>query len=305
MQPVMTFAADPELRLRMFLAYNTRAYPDNRPLLLQLLALRQQVATILGFASWADLATANQMMGSAANLKKFIAELELASREGAQKEYEMVLAFARKQQPGLANLKSSDRAYWYEQFRREAFDFDSQSVRPYFPYEAVQTGILETAARLFHVSFQRNPDTPVWHPHVTAWDVHDRGQLIGRFYLDMHPREGKDKWFSAAPLIPGIAGRQLPEVALICNFPGGRPDDPGLMQYSDVVTFFHEFGHLMHAILGGQQAWAGVSGIATEGDFVEVPSQMLEEFSTTPNSSPPSPATTRPASRSPKPWWNG
>jgi thimet oligopeptidase len=103
----------------------------------------------------------------------------------------------------------------------------------------------------------------------------------------MHPREGKDKWFSAAPLVPGIVGRQIPEAALICNFPGGgpnfpggddKPDDPGLMQHSDVVTYFHEFGHLMHAILGGQQRWAGISGIATEGDFVEVPSQMLEEF---------------------------
>ncbi len=106
-------------------------------------------------------------------------------------------------------------------------------------------------------------------------------ELAGRFYLDMHPREGKDKWFSAAPLVPGIAGRQIPEAALICNFPGRRrdkPDDPGLMQHSDVVTYFHEFGHLMHAILGGQQQWAGISGIATEGDFVEVPSQMLEEF---------------------------
>jgi thimet oligopeptidase len=200
----------------------------------------------------------------------------------------MVLAFARKQQPGLAALKSSDRGYWYEQYRREAFAFDSQSVRPYFPYAAVEKGILETAARLFHVSFERNETAAVWHSQVSAWDVYDRGQPCGRFYLDMHPREGKDKWFSAAPLIPGIRGRQLPEVALICNFPGGKSDDrksddrnshdPGLMQYSDVVTFFHEFGHLMHAILGGQQAWAGVSGIATEGDFVEVPSQMLEEF---------------------------
>ena len=281
MQPVMTFATNADLRLRMFRAYNTRAYPANRQLLLDLLALRQEVASILGFASWADLATANQMMGSAAKMKTFIAELERASRAGAEKEYEMVLAFARSRQPGLTALKSSDRGYWYEQYRRQAFDFDSQSVRPYFPYAAVEQGILDTAARLFHVSFQRNHQAAVWHPQVSAWDVYDRGRLVGRFYLDMHPREGKDKWFSAAPLIPGIAGRQLPEVALICNFPGGKADgssDPGLMQYSDVVTFFHEFGHLMHAILGGQQAWAGVSGIATEGDFVEVPSQMLEEF---------------------------
>ena len=278
MQPVMTFARSADLRLRMFRAYNTRAYPANRQLLLDLLAVRQQMASILGFASWADLATANQMMGSAANMKKFIGELEQASRAGAKREYEMVLAFARKQQPGLTALKSSDRGYWYEQYRRAAFDFDSQSVRPYFPYAAVEQGILDTAARLFHVSFERNKEAAVWHSQVSAWDVYDRGRLCGRFYLDMHPREGKDKWFSAAPLIPGITGRQLPEVALICNFPGGKADDPGLMQYSDVVTFFHEFGHLMHAILGGQQSWAGVSGIATEGDFVEVPSQMLEEF---------------------------
>jgi thimet oligopeptidase len=286
MQPVMTFAGNADLRRRMFRAYNTRAYPANRPLLLDLLAVRQQIASILGFASWADLATANQMMGSAANLRKFIGELEQASRAGAEREYQMVLAFARNQQPGLTTLKSSDRGYWYEQYRREAFDFDSQSVRPYFPYDTIEKGILETAARLFHVSFQRNPDAGVWHPQVSAWDVYDRGRLCGRFYLDMHPREGKDKWFSAAPLIPGIEGRQLPEAALICNFPGGRTgdpagdrvNDPGLLQYSDVVTFFHEFGHLMHAILGGRQKWAGVSGIATEGDFVEVPSQMLEEF---------------------------
>jgi thimet oligopeptidase len=281
MQPVMTFATNADLRLRMFLAYNTRAYPANRQLLLDLLAIRQEVASILGFASWADLATANQMMGSAAKMKGFIGELEQASRAGAEKEYEMVLAFARSRQPGLTTLRTSDRGYWYEQYRRQAFDFDSQSVRPYFPYAAVEQGILDTAARLFHVSFQRNREAAVWHSQVSAWDVYDRDRLCGRFYLDMHPREGKDKWFSAAPLIPGITGRQLPEVALICNFPGGKVEgsqDPGLMQYSDVVTFFHEFGHLMHAILGGHQGWAGVSGIATEGDFVEVPSQMLEEF---------------------------
>ena len=279
MQPVMTFAGSADLRLRMFRAYHTRAYPANRQLLLDLLAIRHEIASILGFTSWADLATANQMMGSAANLQRFIGGLEQASRAGAEREYGMVLAFARKQQPGLTALRSSDRGYWYEQYRREAFTFDSQSVRPYFPYEAVERGILETAARLFHVTFEPNTEAAVWHSQVSAWDVFDHGRLCGRFYLDMHPREGKDKWFSAAPLIPGIAGRQLPEAALICNFPGGKTEeDPGLMQYSDVVTFFHEFGHLMHAILGGQQSWAGISGIATEGDFVEVPSQMLEEF---------------------------
>jgi thimet oligopeptidase len=94
----------------------------------------------------------------------------------------------------------------------------------------------------------------------------------------MHPRAGKSKWFSAFPLVSGVQGTQLPEAALICNFSGGELDDPGLMQYSDVVTFFHEFGHLMHAILGGQVRWTGTNAFSIEGDFVEVPSQMLEEF---------------------------
>ncbi len=276
--PVMTFARSDALRRRMFLAYNTRAFPANRQLLLDLLRTRHEIANLLGFATWADLATADQMIGSAANMKQFLDRLETATRQGAQREYRAVLDFAQREKPGLAAMDAASRGYWLEQYRRSAYAFDSQVVRPYFPYAQVEAGILETAARLFHVEFRPAPDAEVWHPSVSAWDVMDRGERKGRFYLDMHPREGKDKWFSAAPLVPGIRGRQWPEAALICNFPGGKPEDPGLMQHSDVVTYFHEFGHLMHAILGGQQAWAGISGIATEGDFVEVPSQMLEEF---------------------------
>ncbi|HWT64509.1 MAG TPA: M3 family metallopeptidase, partial [Terracidiphilus sp.] len=191
----------------------------------------------------------------------------------------------------LAAIDITSRGYWYEQFRRSAFDFDSQSVRPYFPYAQVEAGVLATAAKLFKIEFKPS-EVPGWDPAVSVFEVHEAGRHVGRFYLDMHPREGKDKWFSAAPVVTGVRGRYLPEAALICNFPGGKspqrhgpdaggpdtPDDPGLMQYSDVVTFFHEFGHLMHAILGGHTEWAGLSGFATEGDFIEVPSQTLEEF---------------------------
>jgi Zn-dependent oligopeptidase len=276
--PVMTFARAADLRRRMFLAYNTRAYPANRQLLLDLLKIRQEIATILGFAHWADLATADQMMESAVNMQAFLDDLDRASKAGAEKEYAMILEFARAQQPGLDKIDAASRAFWVEQYRRVAFDFDSQSVRPYFPYARVEPGVLATAEKLFQVRFRRIGNPDVWHPSVSAWEVWDGAELAGRFFLDMHPREGKDKWFSAHPLIPGIRDRQLPEAALICNFPEPKEGSPGLLQYSDVVTFFHEFGHLMHALLGGRQAWAGVSGIATEGDFVEVPSQMLEEF---------------------------
>ncbi len=277
MQPVMTFAANRALRERMFLAYNTRAYPSNMQILLDLLATRQEIASVLGFRSWADLATADQMMGSAANVRKFLAKLNQASLEGARREHELVLDFARKRQPDLTEIDVTSRAWWYEQFRRSAFDFDSNSVRPYFPYAQVEAGVLQTAERLFKIEF-RPSAAPGWHPAVTVFEVFDGGRAVGRFYLDMHPREGKDKWFSASPVVTGVRGRAMPEAALICNFPAGDENDPGLLQYSDVVTFFHEFGHLMHAILGGQTEWAGVSGFATEGDFIEVPSQMLEEF---------------------------
>ncbi len=276
--PILTFARSSDLRRQMFLAYNTRAYPANRQLLLDLLRTRQEIANILGFAHWADLATADQMMESAANMQAFLDDLDHASKAGAEKEYAMILEFAREQQPGLSQIDAASRGYWLEQYRRTAFDFDSQSVRPYFPYARVEPGVLATAEKLFQVSFRRIQNPDVWHPSVSAWEVWDGTELAGRFYLDMHPREGKDKWFSAHPLIPGIRGRQLPEAALICNFPEAKDGNPGLLQHSDVVTFFHEFGHLMHALLGGRQPWAGISGIATEGDFVEVPSQMLEEF---------------------------
>ena len=281
--PVMTFAKNAQLRLRMFLAYNTRAFPANEGILLNLLKTRREIANILGFETWADLAMADQMMGSATNLKAFLAQLDEATKAGAKREYATVLEFARKEKPNLVSIDADSRAYWYEQYRRTAYAFDSQSVRPYFPYKPIEKGVLETAEKLFQVTFRPAENADVWHESVSAWEVYDglnapAGERIGRFYLDMHPREGKDKWFSAHPLIPGIAGKQVPEAALICNFPEPKDENPGLMQYSDVVTFFHEFGHLMHAILGGQQKWAGVSGISTEGDFVEVPSQMLEEF---------------------------
>jgi thimet oligopeptidase len=291
MVPVMTYAASARLRREMYLAYNNRAYPANQQVLLELLQAREEMAALLGFRSWADLATVDQMMGSAAKMRSFLEEVEAAARETAKKEFAELEAFVRERDPQALPLSLSDARYWEEQYRRAHFDFDSQSVRPYFPYEQVEAGILATAARLFRVRFERNHAAAIWAPGVKAFEVYDEAegsdgkQRIGRIYLDMHPREGKSKWFSECSLVSGKRGQQLPEASLVCNFPQPKinsespeNDDPGLLQYSDVVTCFHEFGHLIHEVLGGRQRWAGQSGIATEGDFVEVPSQMLEEF---------------------------
>jgi thimet oligopeptidase len=281
--PVLSFAKSAALRRRVFLAYSQRAYPANVQVLRDLLGARQDLATILGYPHFADLATADQMIGTAANMQTLLQQVDDASRGTAAHEYALLLAFAQKQQPGIARLSQSDAFYWPEQYRRAQYAFDAQSVRPYFPYEQVQAGILQTAARLFHVSFKPVKDPRVWDRSVDTLDVFDaveanQGKLLGRIYLDMHPREGKDKWFSSAPVLPGIRGRQLPEGMLVCNFSGGNAGDPGLMQYDEVVTFFHEFGHLMHHILGSQGQWSGQGGFNVEGDFIESPSQMLEEM---------------------------
>jgi len=282
-QPVLTFAANPLLRRSVFVTYNSRAYPKNIQVLRDLLTARQDLASTLGYAHYADLATADQMIGSAANVKRLIDEVDQVSRPAARREYEQLLAFAQGRQPDLTGISQADAGYWGEQYRRAQFDFDAQSVRPYFPYAQVQAGILKTAARLFHVSFKPVTGAAVWDRSVDVFDVYDeapatKGKLLGRIYLDMHPRAGKDKWFSSAPVVPGIGSRQKPEGMLVCNFSGGTAGDPGLMQYSEVVTFFHEFGHLMHHILGSQGQWSGEGGFNVEGDFVESPSQMLEEM---------------------------
>src|SRR3984893_6949237 len=190
----------------------------------------------------------------------------------------MLLAGKKKTEPKATAIGLEERSYYQEQVCRSSFNFDSQSVRPYFPYERVRQGILDTAATLFHVTFRQEKGVPAWDPSVETWQVLDAGRVIGRFYLDMHPRAGKFSHAEMMHVLDGVRGKRLPEAALLCNFPQPTAQDPGLMEYGDVQVFFHEFGHLMHMILGGQQPWAGISGISMESDFVEAPSQMLEEW---------------------------
>jgi len=283
-RPVMTYAKSDELRKRLYLAYNGRAYPANEELLKQVLATRAELAKELGFASWAELSTVDKLIKSPANVRALLAELDKAAKPVAAKEYAEILAFAQRRESGLTAIPVYSASYWMEQYQREAYGFDSQAVRAYFPFAEVQKGVLDTAGRLFHVTFVEVKGLDLWDPSVAVFDVIDAagsgggGKNLGRIYLDMHPRTGKNKWFNAGTMVTGVAGRQLPEARLNGNFAGGADGDPGLMQYSDVVTFFHEFGHMMHAVLGSHQDWVGTSSFNVEWDFVEAPSQMLEEF---------------------------
>jgi thimet oligopeptidase len=280
--PVMTFAKSESLRRRVSLAFGTRAYPKNQEVLTSLMKTRYEIATILGYASWADYNAADKMIAKGHSIADFINQVNDASRDLSKREFEMLLAEKQKTDPAAKEIWDHERGYLSELVRRTKYDFDSQSVRPYFPFMEVKQGILDTAADLFHVSFQQEQNVPSWDPAVETWIVIDSGKPIGRFYLDMHPRAGKYSHAEMAPVLDGIRGKQLPEAILVCNFPAPSATEPGLMDYGDVQTFFHEFGHLMHHILGGQQQWAGISGISMESDFVEAPSQMLEEWIASP-----------------------
>jgi thimet oligopeptidase len=276
--PAQKFANSGELRHKLFLASHSVGFPANTQTLRGLLETRAQLAQLLGYASWADLAMADQMIGSPAKLSEYLKQIDQASREPGAREDAALLAFARERDPSIKKISAADARYWQEQYRRAKFDFDSQSVRPYFPYPEVERGVIATASGLFHVDIRPVSGVRTWHPSVTTYDVYDGKAKLGRIYLDMHPREGKDKWFSTQLVTAGMAQRQLPEGALVCNFPGGSAADPGLMQYTDVVVFLHEFGHLMHHLISSQHEFVGEGGFNVEGDFIEAPSQMLEEF---------------------------
>jgi thimet oligopeptidase len=277
-RPALKFGNSAELRHKVFLSVRGVGYPANTEILRGLLSARQELAQLLGYQTWADFAMADQMMGSPAKLAEFVNKVDEASREPGAREDAALLAFVKSRDPSVQKISEADMSYWREQYRRTTFNFDSQSVRPYFPYEQVEKGVIATASKLFRVQIRPVADVRTWHPSVTTYDVFDGATRLGRIYLDMHPREGKDKWFSTTMVTTGARGRQLPDGALVCNFPGGVAGDPGLMQYGDVVVFLHEFGHLMHHVIGSQNRFAGAGSFFVEGDFVEAPSQMLEEF---------------------------
>jgi len=276
--PVLTYAKNEDLRKRMYFAYNNRAYPQNIAVLDKMAAKRYELANILGFKTWADYITADKMIKTAANASDFITKIVAASADRSRKEYEELLARKRKDDPNATAINRWETGYYSELVKRESYSFDAQKVRPYFTYQRVKQGVLDTSARLFGVTFKQVKDAPVWDPLVECWEMFEGGKLVGRFYLDMHPRDGKYNHAAEFGVRNGIEGKQIPEATLVCNLPGADAKDPGLMEYDDVVTFFHEFGHLLHTLFAGHHRWIGTAGIQTEWDFVEAPSQMLEEW---------------------------
>ncbi len=280
--PVFSYAKSEKLRRKMYLAYNNRAFPKNIEVLDRLAAKRYELAKLLGFANYADYVTADKMIKSAGNASDFITKIVNASTARAAREYQELLKRKQKDVPGAMVVNRWESSYYTELVSKENYSFDSQSVRPYYPYPQVKDGVLTVTSKLFGVTFKQRKDVPVWHPSVECWEMFENGKLVGRFYLDMHPREGKYSHAAQFGVRTGVLGEQIPEATLVCNFPEKTKDNPGLMEQGDVETFFHEFGHLLHTLFAGRHKWIGIGGITTEWDFVEAPSQMLEEWARNP-----------------------
>lgn len=271
--PVLTYAKSPELRQRFYREFQLRAYPANDDVLRNLINKRDELAKLVGRPNYATLNFEDRMLNSPEKVQSLLDQMNAAARPAADRDMAKKLAALQKLQPGATKLEPWDNSFVSRVVQKESYGYDRQEARNYFAYDNVRDGILKLTQDMFGVEI-RPWNTPKWDSLVEAYEIYDHGKLIGRFYFDSHPRPGKYEHANAVPLRAGV-GSSIPVAALVMNLPAGK----GLMEHSDVVTFLHEYGHLLHYIFAGQnQRWAYLSGISTEWDFVEAPSQMLENW---------------------------
>ncbi len=276
--PVQRYAQSEALRQKLYQAFLTRAYPANEKNLLSLLKLRAEYAKLLGFANWADYNAEDKMAKNAKTIDGFISQITEYARPRMEADRVELLARKKKDNPKAKAIQVWDRFYYVGKVQAEKHGFDALSVRPYFEYKAVTQGLMDLYGELFNISFKPNTTAAKWHESVTAWDLYSGEERIGMFFLDMHPREGKYKHAAMFPVLTGLQGGQIPVASLVCNFPNPAKSSPALMEHSQVKTYFHEFGHLIHHLLARGSKWTNLSGINVEWDFVEAPSQLLEEW---------------------------
>ncbi|MDB4959481.1 MAG: Thimet oligopeptidase [Myxococcales bacterium] len=276
--PFMTYAIDDALRAELYVKFRSRGDVLNETVLRDILKLRGEKASLLGYTDWADYITADKMIQSGTRAGEFIEKVWKLAAPRAERDYTELLRQLRAVDPKATEVSDWQKVWLENLVKKERYEVDASAVRQYFPYERVLAGLLEITSEIFEIKYLPVDSAEPWHPSVLVYDVERKGERLGRIYLDMHPREGKYKHAAQFPLKDGVRGVQLPEGVLVCNFPEPTGSGAALMEHDDVVTMFHEFGHLMHHVLGGHQQWITQSGVATEWDFVEAPSQMFEEW---------------------------
>ncbi|HEY0889487.1 MAG TPA: M3 family metallopeptidase [Nocardioides sp.] len=273
--PARMFVHDAAVRREVTVAFLERGWPHNDALLQEMFALRHELATLVGYADWPSYDAEVKMIGAGPAIPEFIDKIAAAAAGPMERDLAVVMERLRQDVPDATSISSADLSYYQELVRKEQLEVDAQRVRTYFAFDKVRDGLLEVTGRLFRLRYEP-VECATWHEDVASYDVFSTagrdGELLGRIHLDLHAREGKYKHAAQFTLADGLRGRQLPEGVLVCNF------SRGLMEHDHVTTLFHEFGHLLHHVLGGHGDWTRFAGVATEWDFVEAPSQMLEEW---------------------------
>jgi thimet oligopeptidase len=276
--PFREYATNDAAQKAFYELYTHRAYPKNLEVLSRLLQKRYELAKVLGYPDWAAYITEDKMVETKQNAADFIEKITAASQAGAQRDYDQLLAYRRRKEPNATTVDIWNYHRFLHEATIEKYGYDSQAVRPYFEYSRVLQGILDLTSQMYGITYKRVTTAQVWHPDVAVYDVFDGDKLLGRIYFDMFPRDNKYKHYATFNLATGKQGFRLPEYVLVCNFPQAT-DGPGLMERGDVITFFHEYGHLLHGIFRGSTKWATGD---LENDFIEAPSQMFEEWAKDP-----------------------
>ena len=288
--PLLQYCDNETTRKKVWLAYKRRGGTGNVRVLEQLLKLRAEAAELLGYAHPADYETEIKMAKNAKTVQEFYAKLRPLVREKASRDYEELVAAKRRHTGDPdARLYPWDTDFYLDLLRKTKYAVDSEKVQEYFSLDNVIGGLFSITQSLYGLEYRDvtrravSEGRPVWHEDVKLYEVWDKasGQMLGEFYIDMHPRSHKynhaAQWGLAQHKVWSNGDLTLPLAALVCNFPKATADRPSLLSHDDVETLFHEFGHCLHTILSESQYFR-FGGTSVERDFVEAPSQMLENW---------------------------
>ena len=282
--PFMQYAKNRSLREKMYVANGTKAFQENdrnnETNILKIVKLRHQRANLLGYATHADYVLEERMAKSPATVNEFLSDLLIKAKPFAAKEIEDLAAFA-KEKESIEILQPWDHAYFAEQLKQEKFSLSEEELKPYFQLENVVSGAFEVAKNLFGLTFKENHEIDVYHKDVKVYDVYNQNdEQISVFYTDFFPRAGKrpGAWMTTYRDGSNVNNvRKIPQVSIVCNFTPSTEDQPSLLTFMEVTTLFHEFGHALHGMLANT-TYESLAGTNVYWDFVELPSQFLENY---------------------------
>ena len=284
--PFMKYSSNRNLRKELYMAYNTqcthRDELDNTDIVKQLVNLRMELAQLLGFTDYADYVLRKRMAENSEHVYQLLNQLLDAYTPTAHKEVAEIEALAQEMEGKDFRLMPWDFSYYAEKLKNKKFNLDEEALRPYFELSKVKEGVFGLATRLYGITFRENKDIPIYHPDVQAYEVFDKdGSYLAVLYTDFHPRAGKRSgaWMTEykEQWIDENGNNSRPHVSVTMNFTKPTAEKPALLTFSEVTTFLHEFGHALHGMFANTH-FQSMSGTNVYWDFVELPSQIMENF---------------------------